>query len=275
MDDYYLFRGCLIPTRLPYLERSSIFVLDSMGVKHEALPQETCCVEPIGLRSLASDTWLLSAARILAMAESGGKGILTLCNGCAMSLREAQLLLRDQRTREETNRELERIGMSYRGRAKVLRLTDVLEDKKKEIGPLVTSPLDRLKVVSHPGCHLLRPSEIAQFDRPFQPQVLSQIIEETGAEVAHSEDWPRCCGGTLGGTNDSLSASILDSTVRSFRESRANAIVTPCPFCFFQFDVKQRLGLPVLFISELLALAFGAEPDKIGVQYHRTKMVNL
>lgn len=45
-----------------------------------------------------------------------------------------------------------------------------------------------------------------------------------------------------------------------------------CPFCFVQLDLKQKDGLPVLHLSELLDLAFGAEPSKMGMQYRRNKL---
>jgi len=273
-SDLYLFRGCLIPTRLPYLERSSYLVLDALEVPYEAMPGETCCVEPIGLRSLGVDTWLLSAARLLSIAESGDKDILTLCNGCAMSLQEANHLLQDREVRERTNAALEPIGREYQGTTRVLKLMEVLHQRKEKVKSLVTVPQDQLRVVAHPGCHLLRPSGMGGFDRPFRPRALSEMARVTGAEVAHSEDWPRCCGGTLSGVDDRLSSAILSETARSFQGSNANAILTPCPFCFFQFDVKQKGGLPVLFISELLALAFGIDAQRVGLQYHRIKAVS-
>ena len=44
------------------------------------------------------------------------------------------------------------------------------------------------------------------------------------------------------------------------------------PFCFVQFDIRQKEGLPVLYLSELLALAFGATPEQIGLKYHKTRL---
>ena len=51
---FYLFSGCLISTRLPFLEASSRFVLDRLGIAYEDLPGATCCVEPIGLRTMST-----------------------------------------------------------------------------------------------------------------------------------------------------------------------------------------------------------------------------
>ncbi|WP_019176125.1 CoB--CoM heterodisulfide reductase iron-sulfur subunit B family protein [Methanomassiliicoccus luminyensis] len=268
----YLFSGCLIPTRLPFLEASSRFVLDRLGVEHSDLPQATCCVEPIGLKSLARDTWLASAARLLSIAEEGGRDILTLCNGCYMSLREAQHALEDEARKREVNAVLREIGREYRGDAEVRHLAGFLAEREEGVRSRVVNPLTDLKLASHPGCHMVRPSEVLKVDRSFRPETLSRIASWTGAEVVAGEDWPKCCGGGLSGIDDELSSAILADAVSGFRPSGAAAILTPCPFCFVQLDLKQKDGLPVLHLSELLALAFGAEPSRIGMQYHRNKL---
>ena len=118
----------------------------------------------------------------------------------------------------------------------------------------------------------MRPSEMLREEDRYSPRALSDVVSWTGAKAVDDPDWPQCCGGGLAGIDDSISRSILDENVTRFRRSGADAILTPCPFCFVQFDVRQKDGLPVLYLAELLALAFGASPDKIGLKYHRTKL---
>ena len=267
----YLFTGCLIPTRLPFLEASSRFVLDRLGVDYQDLPDATCCVEPIGLRTMAKDTWLVTAARMLAIAEEGGRGILTLCNGCFMSLKEAAHQLEDGAVRAEVNRTLEAIGKRYGGGVEVHHLTGFLLEHEDDIRAAVVRPLDGLKLASHPGCHMIRPSEVLKVDRSYRPEVLDRVAGWTKAEVVAGEEWPKCCGGGLGGVDEALSARLLASSAERFKPSGSAAVLTPCPFCFVQFDLKQK-DLPVLYLAELVALAMGAAPEKIGMQYHRNKL---
>jgi heterodisulfide reductase subunit B len=252
-ERYFLFSGCLIPTRLPFLERSARLVLDGLNIDHAPLPRATCCVEPIGLRTMGYDTWLAVTARMLAIAEAGGRDLLALCNGCYMSLKESWFALNDAETRRKVN--------------------ELLNDKgQEEVGKRIVAPQTGLRIAVHPGCHILRPSQVCDVDRPFSPRVLSGIARWTGADVVHNEDWPRCCGGGLTGVDDTISAGILNETVEGFVSAGANCILTPCPFCFVQFDLKQRQGIPVLYLSELLALSFGATPEQIGLKYHRHKL---
>lgn len=272
-DEFYLFRGCLIPTRLPFLERSSLFVLDKLGMTYENLPGATCCVEPIGLRSLALDTWLVTAARMLAIAENDGRDILTLCNGCYVSLREARHILESREERNRVNFILDEIGIEYNGTADVLHLCGIVRDMEKKVRSCVVRPQESFKVAVHPGCHIVRPSAVTDIDSRFSPHVISDIAKWVGSEAVYSKDWPKCCGGGIAGISDDISSRVLEEALAEFRHAGANSILTPCPFCFVQFDVKQKEGIPVLYLSELLALAFGAAPESIGMRYHRTKII--
>jgi heterodisulfide reductase subunit B len=268
----YLFSGCLIPTRLPFLEASSRFVLDRLGADHKDLPDATCCVEPIGLRTMAKDTWLVTAARMLAIAQEGGRDILTLCNGCYMSLQEAAHELEDGAVRREINDVLSAIGKRYDGGVHVHHLTGFMLEREGEVKASIVRPLTGLKLAAHPGCHMVRPSAVLRVDRSFRPEVMQKVASWTGAEVVANEEWPRCCGGGLAGIDEDLSSKMLIDSAAGFRSPGARAVLTPCPFCFVQFDLKQKEGLPVLYLAELLALAMGATPEKIGLQYHRNKI---
>jgi heterodisulfide reductase subunit B len=272
-ERYYLFRGCLIPTRLPFLERSSLFVLDKLGVEHEPMKEATCCVEPIGLRSLAEDTWLVVTARMLAIAERDGRDILSLCNGCYLSLEEARQALENETTRKEVNEVLGQIGLHYGGNVRIKHFAEIVREAgEQKVRSLTTTPQSNFRFAAHPGCHLVRPSSKLKVDSGFVPKVLDEIASWCGSEVVVSEKWPKCCGGGIAGIDEKVSASMLEDATSSFRPSGANCILTPCPFCFVQFDLRQKEGLPVLYLSELLALAFGATPELIGLKYHKTKL---
>jgi heterodisulfide reductase subunit B len=270
-EGLYLFRGCLIPTRLPQLESSARFVFAKMGLDIPDLPGATCCVEPIGLQSMAHDTWLLTTARMLALAERDGRDILTLCNGCYLSFTESRNLLVDVKKREETNRVLAEIGLEYHGRTKVRHILDLAAEKKDELKSLTIRSLDHLKVAPHTGCHAVRPSHAGMAERSYAPRMLADIAKSMGANVVHLEDWPGCCGGGIATIDESVSSGVLNEVTSRYRSSGANCILTPCPFCFSQFDMRQKEGIPVMHLSQMLAYAFGAGPEVLGWKYHRTK----
>lgn len=272
-EGYYLFKGCLIPTRLPYLESSARFALRSMDIDAIDMPGATCCVEPIGLQSLARDTWLLTTARMLAIAAEDGKDLLTLCNGCYLSLTEAKNALTDRKKRDMVNQELAGIGHEYRPGPKVRHILDLAHDQGREgLASLIKRDLSQLKIAPHTGCHAVRPGDEGLAERPYAPRMLADISSWLGAQVAFQEDWPGCCGGGIASVDEKISAGILEGVTSRYKESGANCILTPCPFCFSQFDMRQKEGVPVMHLVQLLAYAFGAEPNVLGWKYHRTKV---
>jgi succinate dehydrogenase / fumarate reductase cytochrome b subunit len=57
----------------------------------------------------------------------------------------------------------------------------------------------------------------------------------------------------------------------------ADFLVTPCPLCHLSLDVYQRkaakqiqarLEIPVLHVPQLVGLALGIEPEKLGLHKH-------
>jgi succinate dehydrogenase / fumarate reductase cytochrome b subunit len=59
--------------------------------------------------------------------------------------------------------------------------------------------------------------------------------------------------------------------------SGADCIVTPCPLCHLNLDsrqpevekvIGQKLGLPVLHLPQLIALALGISPQELGLERH-------
>ncbi|MFP4546095.1 MAG: heterodisulfide reductase-related iron-sulfur binding cluster, partial [Methanomassiliicoccales archaeon] len=207
-------------------------------------------------------------ARMLSIAESAERDIVTLCNGCYLSLKEANHLLRDQ-GREEVDRTLGAVGRHYRGGSEVFHLLDLVMQRREEVMSSLVREME-IDLAIHPGCHLSRPSSVVDAEGPFRPGNLAEVAGWTGAGIAHRQDWPSCCGGGLSGVDDELSYSIFKETVWDFLEAGAEAILTPCPFCFVQFDSKQK-ELPVLYLSELLALSMGLDGKEIGLQHHRVK----
>jgi succinate dehydrogenase / fumarate reductase cytochrome b subunit len=57
----------------------------------------------------------------------------------------------------------------------------------------------------------------------------------------------------------------------------ADCLVTPCPLCHLNLDSRQpeveqvigeKLGIPVLHLPQLIALALGVSSDKLGLDRH-------
>ncbi len=158
---------------------------------------------------------------------------------------------------------------------------DVLKDNLDKVKASVTKPLSGLKVAVHPGCHYMRPGEWMESDDVMRPKNLKEIVAATGATVVNYEEEVLCCGSAVTNAYEEHGMANLKIKMDSIAKVGADVLVVNCPACFQQFDTRQRdlskkyekdYEVPVLYITELLALAMGTSADEIGLKFHRTRM---
>ncbi|MFX1294355.1 MAG: CoB--CoM heterodisulfide reductase iron-sulfur subunit B family protein [Promethearchaeota archaeon] len=264
-----LFLGCTIPNRLPFLEASARKIFDKLDIKTTD-GAFACCPEPVGFHSVDHEAWLTMGARNLAVAESEGNDIISLCNGCYQSLACVNHELKKNPTeKENVNNILSKINKNYNGTSNVKHFVHVLHDNVSKIKETITKNLNSLKVAIHAGCHYARPSEILKSDHPLKPQKQRDIVAATGASIIDYDTESLCCGNGAGYFNKENGTEVAKMKLMGAKEAGANCIVVNCPACFQQLDV-QRI-LPVIYITELLGLAMGETFDSLNMKYHITK----
>jgi len=283
---HVLYPGCTIPARAQNFEMSARQVAATLGVEFGDVPEFGCCGYPAS--SIDPDTPLLMAARNLALAEKAGADICALCTACTGSLTEAaHRLAHDAELLSRVNERLSAIGLSYSGGVRVrhfsrLLIEDIGLDAVRE---KVTKPLDGFRVASHYGCHYLKPAEVYDdFDDVENPTTVDRIIECLGAT---SVDYPgklRCCGGGVLAINEEVALKVTKAKLDAVRDAGADAIVLICPFCSIMYDTNQKkiesmseteYGIPVLFLTQVMGLAFGISPKDLGLQMNRVKVKPL
>jgi len=281
---YALFIGCTVAYKLPHIEAASRYVIDSLGIQSVDLPF-SCCPDPNGIHSYSSDMWHTLAARNLVLAEEQALDIVTLCTGCYATLKHCHELLKsDARLRKLINERLETVGRRFTGDNQVFHLYQMLYEHigYERLQQFVVKPLDELKIAVHYGCHCLRPKQMHPPENSENPQWLWQFVDQVlGAETVHYLDETQCCGAGLREVNQENALALTRLKVQQMGEMGANAILVPCPSCYLQFDAGQRLllradnqeinAIPVFYQAELLAIAMGATPESIGIQFHMIK----
>ncbi len=270
-----LFRCCVTSIFLKQYETSTDAVLKALGVEAEDIREFNCCGYP--LKNLSYEGYLLSSARNLSLAEKGQKDILTLCNCCYGSLRQAGRILSEYPVEKEAvNSKLKKEGLQYRGSARVRHFLDLLYSDigVEGIRKRVRKSFSGVKVATHYGCHLLRPSQLAQFDSPVAPVKFDELVKATGAESVSWATKTECCGAPLWGTNDEVSLDMTEKKIRDAQGSGAQYLVTACPYCQLQFDrvqriLKERRGLesvlPAVMYTQLLGLSLGIAEESLGL----------
>jgi len=283
---YLLFLGCVIPYRIVSYEVSARKVLSRLGVELVEMPEFNCCGLPID--SVNHDAMLTLAARNLCLAEQQGLDVLTLCPGCAGTLRKVNMTLQnDKKLKERINGYLKEVGLEFKGnKINVKHIIQVLVDDVglDKIKEAVIKPLSELKVAEHNGCHVLRPTKYVGFDDPENPVLLKMLIETTGAECLDYMYETDCCGAPIVGVNDKIPLYLAGDKLRNVKAVKAEALITVCPFCHMMFDINQprierllseKFGIPVLHYPQLLGLAMGFTPKEMALDELRVDATNI
>ena len=271
---YLIFLGCAVPYRVSSYEISARKVLKKLGVKLVEMPEFNCCGLP--LDPVSHETMRILAARNLALAENIGLNILTLCPGCAGTLKKVNKILKeDKALREQINGHLKESGLEFKGTVKTKHILQVLTEDVglEKIREAVVNPLTTLKVAEHVGCHLLRPREVIGFDEPEDPKTLKTLIEATGATCLDYTDETECCGAPSVGVSDKVALQLARHKLNNVKMVEAQALITICPFCHIMFDTNElriermfseTYGIPILHYPQLLGLAMGMTPEELA-----------
>ncbi|RLC25348.1 MAG: disulfide reductase [Deltaproteobacteria bacterium] len=276
---YALFLGCNIPARVQQYETSARSVLAELDVDIEDIKEFNCCGYP--LRNSDFKTFVLFSARNLALAEKLGLNMITLCKCCYGSLKMAEHHMKENLfLKDEVNETLAKEGLKYNGNLEIKHFLSALYS---DIGintlkEKITRNFKNLKIATHYGCHVLRPSNIMQFDNPVSPVIFDRLVELTGAK---SIDWAlklECCGAPVLGINDDLSMNLTKRKLADGKQAGADYLCTACPWCHLQFDSVQKMmieqqrtnnHLPAILFPQLLGLAMGIDKETLGIDMNQ------
>jgi heterodisulfide reductase subunit B len=272
---YAFFLGCKIPYFTPQYEISARRVMAELEVELVDL-EFNCCGYP--MRHLYFSSYLLAAARALALAEAQDLDMMTPCKCCFGNFKRAQFLLSDKPVLlEEVNAELAQEGLNYAGRCQVQHMESVLyhDVGMEKLKEKVVRPFSGLNLAVMYGCHALRPSKITGFDNPYAPSLVDELAEVTGAVSISWLGKLQCCGGPLKGKNDDISLAMIRARLRECRDEGAEVLVVDCPYSQIQSDWAYELMEPkdsreyvqgsVLY-PQLLGLAMGLPPEELGLE---------
>lgn len=219
---------------------------------------------------------LILAAKNLAMAEQQELNILTLCPGCAGTLKKVNKTLKeDKELREQINSHLKEVDLEFKGTIETKHLLQLLKEDVgiEKIKASIVKPLTMLKVAEHNGCHILRPKEYIGFDDPEDPQTLKMLIEATGATCLDYIDETECCGAPSVGVSDKIALQLARDKLNHIKMVEAQALITICPFCHIMYDTNElriekafneAYGIPIIHYPQLLGLAMGLTPEELA-----------
>ncbi|QSV46858.1 CoB--CoM heterodisulfide reductase iron-sulfur subunit B family protein [Geobacter benzoatilyticus] len=269
---YSYYPGCSLHASAKEYDESTRGLFKALGIGLKEVPDWLCC----GATPAHNVDELLSlslCAKNLALADGVEGDLAVACAACFSRLKVTQHHLTDNETKRK------QVEYAIDGTVNLHKpIKHLLEILAKDFGlerlaGAVQKPLSGLKVACYYGCLLTRPPEVPQLDCVEAPTIMERVIGAVGAETVGWSHRMECCGAnfTLSrpGVVLKLSGSILDSA----KAAGADCLMVACPLCHGNLDIRQkeieeatgkRFGMPVFYMTQLLALAVGAAPGKLG-----------
>ena len=286
MSHYGFFPGCSLERNAAAYTDSIRAVATTLGMDLEEIDDWNCCgaTEYIALNKLAAyalvgRTLALAEQQLHANGHPNGhpQQLLAPCSACYLNLRKADRMMQDDRDlREATNQALAAGGLHYdAGSIHVRHLIDVLvrDVGLDNVAAHVTRPLTGLSVAPYYGCLLSRPHYKDELDKAEYPTELDDLLQHLGAEVPDFPAKTWCCGGHMTQISTDVAYELLRQILQAAVDSGADVVATACPMCQLNLDAYQtkvnrhfgtHFKLPIVYFTQLIALAFGAEAKAIG-----------
>lgn len=281
---YAYFPGCVAQGACRELHLSTTSLAAALGIELIELKKASCC----GSGTFKEESQLLEDAvnaRNIALAEELQLPLLTHCSTCQGVIGSVDDRLKAAQTDNpayliEINNLLTDQGCSpYQGRGEVKHLLWALvgDYGLEALQQRVVRSLRGIKCAAFYGCYLLRGQKQLPFDDPINPQSMENVFRVLGAEAVYYPGRTQCCGWPLASYATEQSFQMAGGHIQAAIAAGADCLVTPCPLCHLNLDSRQpevekvigeKLGLPVLHLPQLICLALGISPEKLGLSKH-------
>jgi heterodisulfide reductase subunit B len=268
------FPGCSLSSSGYDYHLSLKYVARVLGVELSEVRDWTCC----GALSARASSHLLSLALPalnLSRAEQDGfDKLIAPCSVCLSRFKTANVEL--ERDPELKKKMLEVLGYPYQGRVRVYHPLELfMEIGLEKVREKMRRKLSGLKVACYYGCLFKRPRSAYSTDQIENPRSMDSIVQVLGGQPLEWALRTECCGNSMGFTQTDMVLKLSNDILRQAKEAGAQIISVACPFCQANLDSRQRqieevykthYHIPVLYITQLMGLAFGAFPKEIGLE---------
>jgi len=269
------FPGCSLASGARDYNESVLAVSAAAGVALVEIPDWNCC-GATAAHAVNKQLSISLPARSLAIAaENGFTTIVAPCAACYNRLHGV-----NRELSEDAGKRAEIEGIISREFKGGLRVINALEYAKEFLMPALAGkikPLKGLRLAPYYGCLLVRPPEVVQFDDPEDPKVMDAVIGDLGAQAVDWEYKIECCGGGHSLTRTDIVVNLSGAILKAAREANADGIVTACPMCHSNLDMRQlsvmkregwKTGVPVYYLTQIIGLAIGLDEKALGIRRH-------
>lgn len=270
---YAYYPGCSGHGTSVEYEASTRAVCNALNMDIVEIEDWNCCGSTPAHSVSHELSGALAARNLMQAAKTGADCVISPCPSCSSNLKMARYRMQKPEFKARVDELLDApTPANADGGADLMETYSVLQAIVENVGveniaSRVTYPLEGIKVVTYYGCLLSRPAHVAKFDDPENPVSLDNIMRALGAEVLPFALKTECCGAAMGIPDVNIPGSLSGRILDTARAVGAEAVVTACPLCHMNLDLRQRqaariskksfFGLPVFYYTQLIALAFG------------------
>lgn len=268
------FPGCSAKGSSLDYELSTQAVLNALGITVREIDDWNCCGSTPAHAVSTELSSALCARNLDLAAKAGADQLLTPCPSCLSNFRATAKRLEDPDFRKKVNALLDTpCAETLPPTSSVLQAIGELVDCET-LAKKATMTLKGLKLVAYYGCLMSRPPELMHFEDPENPMLIERMLEALGAEMLDFPLKTACCGAAFGIPKRPLTAQNSGRILELAANLGADAIVTCCPLCQMNLDLRQaqaekamgrHFGLPVPYFTQILGLALGIAPQDLGL----------
>ncbi len=281
MTKFTYYPGCSSEGSGRHLDESIRAIAPRLDIEMEEIDDWNCCGASVGVIGGGTLSTLALTGRNLAKAQAQQttkQDVLTGCAACYLNTHAGnEKIKEDVNKRRQINEALGTAGLSYDEDLQVRHICEVIVNDigTDKIREKVTNPLTGLKVAGYVGCQTVRPfagtDSGGNYDTYEEPKFLDDFTEACGAEAVEFDPRTSCCGGSVAVISPDKTLHLIKDILQAAEDAGADVISTPCPLCqtnveMYQDAINKQYGtsfnIPVVFYSQLMAVAFGMDAKK-------------
>jgi heterodisulfide reductase subunit B len=284
MTAYSYFPGCSLTSTAIEYDTSFRLVSKTFDLELQVLEDWNCCGASPAPHHWGGDLGVFLPARNLHIAGKTHASMVAPCAGCYTRHKYAQHeLSQNERLRQTVEKALDE-PVNY-----TTRVLNVIEFFNETISAEAMSDsaggrLSGVNLATYYGCVLTRPAKILEFDDPKNPVSMEKLLLAGGASIPPFAFKTDCCGAYMSLVDKSVLMKASRRIIENAIECGADAIVTACPLCHQNLDLRQRqindlfgtsFEIPVLYFSQALGLGLGMTPEELGIDAHAVPVKSL
>jgi heterodisulfide reductase subunit B2 len=270
-----LYPGCSLEGSSREYAESLRAIAPHIGLELKELEGWECCGASAA-HSLDHELALALPGRILAQAEEQQmKELLVPCAACFNRLASAKKTLAENASLRASL--TAGLTHAYTGATQLHSILDIL---KALLTPEIIARIPGTfphKVACYYGCLLVRPTSVVGPSRVEDPTAMDEIMKRVGATPLPWGMKTECCGAGLSVARTDIVGELCGRILADAEARGAEAVIVACPMCHSNLDMRRRetervtgrkFTLPVLYVTQAVGLAFGLDPELLGLQRH-------